>query len=70
MLDTQVALLENAVARYDVTGEVPVPLGSRHPAITPFQFFKAADGYIVVAAGNDNLPGGDHGYDNEDTHKN
>lgn len=57
MLDTQVALLENAVARYDVTGEVPVPLGSRHPAITPFQFFKAADGYIVVAAGNDNLFG-------------
>ena len=55
MLDCQVALLENAVARYDVTGEVPQPLGSRHPAITPFQFFKAADGYIVVAAGNDNL---------------
>jgi CoA:oxalate CoA-transferase len=57
MLDTQVALLENAVARYDVTGEVPAPLGSQHPAITPFQFFKAADGYIVVAAGNDNLFG-------------
>ncbi len=57
MLDTQVALLENAVARYDVTGEVPAPLGSRHPAITPFQFFEAADGYIVVAAGNDNLFG-------------
>jgi CoA:oxalate CoA-transferase len=55
MLDTQVALLENAVARYDVTGEVPGPLGSRHPAITPFQFFKAADGFIVVAAGNDSL---------------
>ena len=55
MLDTQVALLENAVARYDVTGEVPAPLGSRHPAITPFQFFKAADGYFVIAAGNDSL---------------
>ena len=42
MLDCQIALLENAVARYDVTGEVPAPLGSRHPAITPFQFFRAA----------------------------
>ena len=55
MLDCQVALLENAVARYDVTGQVPGPLGSRHPAITPFQFFAAADGWVVVAAGNDRL---------------
>ena len=57
MLDCQVALLENAIARYFVTGEVPGPLGSRHPAITPFQFFKAQDGYIVIAAGNDKLWG-------------
>ena len=55
MLDCQVALLESAIARYDVTGEVPKPLGSRHPTITPFQFFEAADGYMVVAAGNDRL---------------
>jgi CoA:oxalate CoA-transferase len=55
MLDCQVALLENAIARYGVSGEVPGPLGSRHPAITPFQFFEAADGYIVIAAGNDGL---------------
>ena len=57
MLDCQVALLENAIARYHVAGEVPAPLGSRHPAITPFQFFEAADGYIVIAAGNDTLWG-------------
>ena len=57
MLDCQVALLENAIARYDVTGQVPGPLGSRHPAITPFQFFAAADGWVVVAAGNDRLFG-------------
>ena len=55
MLDCQVALLENALARYAVAGEVPKPLGSRHPAITPFQFFAACDGYIVIAAGNDRL---------------
>jgi CoA:oxalate CoA-transferase len=55
MLDCQVALLENAVARYYVNGEVPQPLGSRHPTITPFQYFAAADGYIVIAAGNDGL---------------
>lgn len=55
MLDCQVALLENAIARYQVTGEVPSPLGSRHPTITPFQFFETAEGYLVVAAGNDSL---------------
>ena len=55
MLDCQVALLENAISRYQVTGEVPGPLGSRHPAITPFQFFESADGHLVVAAGNEGL---------------
>ncbi|MDP9074649.1 MAG: CoA transferase, partial [Actinomycetota bacterium] len=34
MLDCQVALLENALARYTATGEVPGPLGGRHPSIT------------------------------------
>jgi CoA:oxalate CoA-transferase len=55
MLDAQVAILENAIARYLATGEVPGPLGSRHPSIAPFQAFAAADGYLVVAAGNDAL---------------
>ena len=57
MLDCQVALLENAVARYVVDGKVPGPLGSRHPSITPFQFFEASDGHLVVGAGNQNLWG-------------
>lgn len=55
MLDSQVALLENAVARFAATGEVPGPIGSRHPSITPFQALRASDGRLVVAAGNDGL---------------
>lgn len=55
MLDCQVALLENAIARHEVSGEVPQPIGSRHPAITPFDLFRASDGYIVIAAGRDAL---------------
>lgn len=55
MLDCQVAILENAVARYQVTGEVPTPLGSRHPSITPFDSFATGDGFLVIAAGNDSL---------------
>ena len=55
MLDCQIALLENAMSRYHTSNKVPGPIGSRHPSITPFQFFKAADGQIVIAAANDNL---------------
>lgn len=49
MLDCQVAVLENAIARYAVTGKAPEPIGTRHPSATPFQAFPTADGYIVVA---------------------
>ena len=55
MLDCQVAILENAIARYTATGDVPGPLGSRHPSITPFAAYRASDGYLVIAAGNDDL---------------
>jgi CoA:oxalate CoA-transferase len=55
MLDAQVSLLENALARWQVEGRVPGPIGSRHPSITPFGVFKARDGYLVLAAGNDRI---------------
>ena len=55
MLDCQVAILENAIARYVATGEVPGPLGARHPSITPFAAFATKDGHIVIAAGNDDI---------------
>lgn len=49
MLDCQIAILENAFARYFATGEVPGPIGTRHPVATPFQAFPTRDGYIVLA---------------------
>ena len=49
MLDCQIAILENAVARYFATGAEPEPLGTRHPSATPFQAFPTADGWMVVA---------------------
>ena len=64
MLDCQVAILENAIARYLSTGEVPQPLGSRHSSFTPFEAFETQDGYedgftrvnhVVLAIGNNNL---------------
>ncbi len=55
MLDCQIAILENAIARYAATGEVAGPLGARHPSITPFSAYEAKDGHLVIAAGNDAL---------------
>jgi CoA:oxalate CoA-transferase len=55
MLDGQIAILENAIARYAVTGVAPGPLGARHPSITPFAAYACADGHVVIAAGNDML---------------
>lgn len=55
MLDCSVSVLENAITRYSVSGVVPRPLGTRHPSIAPFQAFRAADGQLVIAAGNDQL---------------
>lgn len=55
MFDCQLALMENAIMRYTVEGEVPGPLGARHPTITPFQAFATSDGSIIIAAGNDSL---------------
>lgn len=48
MLDCQLAIMENAVARYAITGEMPRRLGSRHPLIAPFQSFPCADEPIAV----------------------
>ncbi len=55
MLDCQVAILENAIARYVVTGEAPKPGGNKHPSIVPFEPFETVDGQVMVAAGNDVL---------------
>jgi CoA:oxalate CoA-transferase len=55
MLDSQVALVENAISRFVATGEEPGPAGSRHPAVAPFQAFARVDGHLVIAAGNDEL---------------
>ena len=55
MLDCQIAILENAIARYLSKGEIPKPMGSRHPSIAPFEAFKTKNSFIIIAAGNDKL---------------
>lgn len=53
MLDAQLAIQEHAVAMATATGKAPGPTGARHPTITPFATYRAKDGFVVIAAGND-----------------
>jgi len=55
MLDCQVAILENALSRYFLTGQSPQPLGARHPSIAPFAAYATADRPIIIAAGTNAL---------------
>ncbi|HSE77794.1 MAG TPA: CoA transferase [Alphaproteobacteria bacterium] len=53
LLDTQVAWLINEAMNYLLSGEVPKRRGNAHPNIVPYQVFPAADGYVLLAVGND-----------------
>ncbi len=55
LLEGQVALLTFQAGRYFTTGISPEPEGNIHPLIAPYESFPAKDGYINIAAGNDNL---------------
>ncbi len=53
LLDTQVSWLANEGMNYLVGGKVPKRLGNAHPNIVPYQVFPCADGYFILAVGND-----------------
>jgi len=53
LLDSQVAMLANQGLSYLVAGVVGARMGNAHPTVVPYRTFRAADGDIVVAVGND-----------------
>jgi crotonobetainyl-CoA:carnitine CoA-transferase CaiB-like acyl-CoA transferase len=53
LLDTQVAWLINEGLNYLTSGIVPRRLGNEHPNIVPYKVLPAADGYFILAVGND-----------------
>ena len=53
LLDVQVALLANMNTNFLASGKPPVRWGNAHPNIVPYQVFPTADGWIIVAVGND-----------------
>ena len=55
LLDSQIALLAYQNTNYFATGKPPRRIGNLHPNIVPYQPFRASDGEIILACGNDNL---------------
>jgi crotonobetainyl-CoA:carnitine CoA-transferase CaiB-like acyl-CoA transferase len=55
MLACAMNLLEGNLIEYSVTKKNPVRAGRQDTAIAPFGVFRAKDGFIVIAAGNDTI---------------
>jgi CoA:oxalate CoA-transferase len=55
LLDSGLAGLVNVASSVLVTGEEAGRYGNAHPTIVPYQPFRAADGWVAVAAPNDGL---------------
>jgi len=53
LYDTQVGWLANQAMNWLVGGVVPGRQGTAHPNIVPYQVMPAADGYFMLAVGND-----------------
>ncbi len=55
LLESQLAWLTYMGGYYFATGQDPQRAGSRHPTIVPYQAFATEDGFLNVAAGNDEI---------------
>jgi crotonobetainyl-CoA:carnitine CoA-transferase CaiB-like acyl-CoA transferase len=53
LLHASLALLANQSTGFLASGEAPVALGNVHPSIEPFATYAAADGELMICAGND-----------------
>ncbi len=53
LLDVAAATMANQALNYLVSGTPPVAMGNEHPNLMPYQVFDCADGWIIIATGND-----------------
>ena len=54
LVDSTVGVLSNQAMNYLVSGKVPKRIGNAHANVVPYQVFPVADGFAIVATGNDN----------------
>jgi crotonobetainyl-CoA:carnitine CoA-transferase CaiB-like acyl-CoA transferase len=53
LLDVATAFMANQAMNYLTTGVAPERIGNAHQNLTPYQVFDCADGWIIIATGND-----------------
>lgn len=53
LLDCMVGVLGNQAMNFLASGRSPTRLGNRHPNIAPYEVFAVADGWFILAVGND-----------------
>jgi crotonobetainyl-CoA:carnitine CoA-transferase CaiB-like acyl-CoA transferase len=53
LLDVMVGTLANQAMNYLASGASPTRLGNAHPNIVPYEAFPCADGWAIIAVGND-----------------
>lgn len=53
LFDSAVASMANQAMNQLASGSAPRRMGNAHPNIVPYQVFNCADGYVIVAVGND-----------------
>jgi crotonobetainyl-CoA:carnitine CoA-transferase CaiB-like acyl-CoA transferase len=53
LLDTTAAILANQAMNFLASGVTPGRTGAAHPNLAPYQTFPVADGWIIIAVGND-----------------
>jgi crotonobetainyl-CoA:carnitine CoA-transferase CaiB-like acyl-CoA transferase len=53
LFDAMAGVLANQAMNYLASGVSPRRMGNAHPNIVPYQTFRVADGFIIIAVGND-----------------
>jgi crotonobetainyl-CoA:carnitine CoA-transferase CaiB-like acyl-CoA transferase len=55
LFESALSWVNTHAASYLASGRVPGRRGSEHAGMVPYKIFEASDGYVMIAAGNDNL---------------
>ena len=53
LMDVATAIMANQNMNYLTTGKAPQKMGNAHPNLAPYAVFDCADGWIILATGND-----------------
>lgn len=53
LMDVMLAAMANQNMNFLATGTPPNRLGNAHPNIAPYQVIETADGFVIIAVGND-----------------